>query len=128
MVESDQAYFSCARVPGFLFFSLKRTERTCLLACIDTAENEYSKVDQMAVRPSDRLSCDKHRFKTLENQYCLTAVISIEEIVSPIESQRAEIEETAASLIQLIQYVMLVVLLDRVLSVYATPVPVYRPG
>ena len=31
------AYVSCARMLGFLFFFLKRTERTCLPACFATA-------------------------------------------------------------------------------------------
>ena len=40
--ESGQAYLSCARMPGFHF--LNRTERTCLLACFDIAENACSEV------------------------------------------------------------------------------------
>ena len=62
----------------------------------------------------------------MQDQYCLTAVINIEEIVSPIESQRETIEETAASLIWSCVTVMLVVLLDRILPVSETSVLVYR--
>ena len=51
----------------------------------------------------------------MQDQYCLTAVINIEEIVSPIESQRDKIEETAASLIQSCVAVMSVVLFGIVL-------------
>ena len=36
-------HFSCARI-AWVSFLLKGTERTCLLACFDTAENEPFKV------------------------------------------------------------------------------------
>ena len=52
--ESGQAYFSCARMPGFLIFFEK--DRTSLLACFDNAENEFSKACQTRGRQLDRLS------------------------------------------------------------------------
>ena len=41
--ESGQVYLSCARIPGSLLFSFLREgllDLACLLACVDTAENE----------------------------------------------------------------------------------------
>ena len=47
--ESGQTYFSCARMPGFLFsFEKDRTYLlSCLLACVDAAEDEPSKVSNL---------------------------------------------------------------------------------